>query len=425
MLQILFFIILQAPELELPQVTIYGERPGVEVIKESLLPDSVFPLPEINEYIPGTVKLRAIDVVRRKDYTVRLRAEAGSSGKIRAYSGFNQYSLSVMYDRDVTELKERIGLHLGLPYIRVYYENASFRGGKRLSGKRYTETGLKFSFIRMPFRVDGSIARSILSQDEDNSVTFDATYNISHLDITNKTKVYINEDFISSFSIKFPLCISSFTLSPGIFTALSNTRNLSRIYPVFSATSAFSNFTLYLSYSPYTTILDRNEMLAINPFCSESHYELNTGSLIEFALSSRHGRIKAGYQENYPVFYYDTTAYFIKDTSIYFIEARTNWNGFTLDMEYRHNVSDYMPYLSISPGVMLKWRELDCSLSSPIVFRGNPAGSYITPTISLLYTVFRNLSLVFDMRTPFGETERWKGCYKESEEVYFGIALNM
>jgi hypothetical protein len=425
MVQLLFFIILQAPKLELPQVTIYGERERVEVIKESLLPDSVSPLPAINEYIPKAVKLRARDIVYRKDYTARLWAEAGSSGRIRIYTGFNQYSLFTLYEKDVVGLKERVELNLGLPYVRVFYGNVSFKGGKRLLGKRYSGAGLKFSFVRRHLFVNGGIARSVLSQDKDNSITFNATYDMTHLDVTNKTKFYINEDFISSFSVRFPLYINNFILSPGMFAALSNRKNLSRVYPMLSVMSFFSNFALSLSYSPYTSILDRNELLAINPFCNETHYRSNTGSLFELALNSEYGRIKVGYQENYPVFCYDTTAYSIKDTSIYFIEARTEWSGFTLDAEYRHNVSDYMPYLSVSPGVMLKWREVDCSLSSPIVFRRDPAGSYIIPTVSLLYTVFRNLSLIFDIRTPFGETERWKGCDKEPKRLYLGIALNL
>jgi hypothetical protein len=90
-----------------------------------------------------------------------------------------------------------------------------------------------------------------------------------------------------------------------MFAALSNRKNLSRVYPMLSVMSFFSNFALSLSYSPYTSILDRNELLAINPFCNETHYRSNTGSLFELALNSEYGRIKVGYQENYPVFCYD------------------------------------------------------------------------------------------------------------------------
>lgn len=425
MVQILFFIIFQAPELELPYVTIYGERERVEIVKKSLLPDSVFPLAIINEYIPKAVKLRARDVECRKDYTARFRAEVGSSGKIRIYGGFKQYYLSALYDKDVIGLKERVGLNLGLPYARVFYDNVSFKGGKRLLGRRYCETGLKFSFARRPFFVDGGIVRTVLAGDEDNLISFDATYNTTYLDVTNKTKVYIDENFISSVSVKFPLHISNFTLSTGIFTALSNIRELRRVYPIFSIMNVSSDFTLSLSYSPYMTILGRNELLTINPFCSEARYNLNTCSLIELVLNSEYGRIKAGYQENYPVFYYDTTVFSIKDTSIYFLGARTEWHGFKLDIEYRHNVSDYMPYLSISPEIILSWRGLDCSVSSPVGFRRDPAGSYTTLTVSLLYTIFQNFSLIFDANTPLGKTEQWKGCDKERGRVYLGVSLNL
>ncbi|OYD13630.1 hypothetical protein CH333_10690 [candidate division WOR-3 bacterium JGI_Cruoil_03_44_89] len=425
MIEILFFIVFQAPELELPKVTIYGERTSTEVVKESLLPDSASPLPAIGEYKPKTVKLRARDVVRIKNYTTRLRAEVGSSERIRIYTGLNRYSLSALYGKDVTGLKEVVGLNLGLPHIRAHYLNLSFKGGGELLGRRYSAACLKFSFVRTSISFDGGFVRSVLSRDEHNLITFDATYNANHLDVGNKTKVYINEDFISSVSVRFPLCMSNFTLSPGIFAALSNSENLSRVYPILSVMSVLSKFSLSLSYSPYTTILDGNELLVVNSFSCEAHHGLNTGSLIELTLDSEYGRIRAGYRENYPVFYYDTTLYSIGDTGVYFIGARTEWNGYTLDVEYRHNVTDYMPYLSISPEVILKWGGLDCSLSSPIVFRRDPAGSYTVPTVSLLYTVFRTLSLVFDVRIPLGETELWKGCDKESNRIYLGVALNL
>ncbi|MCK4255569.1 hypothetical protein KAX35_01670, partial [candidate division WOR-3 bacterium] len=228
-----------------------------------------------------------------------------------------------------------------------------------------------------------------------------------------------------SLSLSFPLQIGSITFSPGVLGAISNTKNLQRVYPILYIKGTFSKFLTSISFSPYTTILSREEILNQNPFSDNIPYNLNTGPLVELSLISTHGRLKAGYQMNYPIFKYDTTKYSIQDTTSYFIEGLIEFGGLSLEMRYRFNVTDYMPYLHISPVLMMEWGMFDFTLSSPILFRREPGEIFFMPIVSLKYSILKNFSLISDLALPFGETILWKGCNEESRKIYIGISANL
>ena len=425
MWSLLIILISQQPELELPHITVYGERETIEALKKSLLPDSVYPLPLLGEYTPKTVKLRARDIVYKKSYTTRLFTEIGSSGKVAIYSGFNQYSLNALYEKDVIGLNDKVEFNIGIPYMRAYYYNVSFKGGEKIKNRRYNQAGFRLYCKRKLFSLDGGYEKNSLAGAEYDKITFGAKYDIINLHVLNKTKIYINHNYLSSLSLNFPLQIGSITFSPGVLGAISNIKNLRRVYPILYIKGTFNKFLTSISYSPYTTILSREEILNQNPFSDNIPYNLNTGPLVELSLISTRGRLKAGYQMNYPIFKYDTTKYSIQDTTSYFIEGLIEFGGLSLEMRYRFNVTDYMPYLYISPVLMMEWGMFDFTLSSPILFRREPGEIFFMPIISLKYSILKNFSLISDLALPFGETILWKGCYEESRKIYIGISANL
>ncbi|MCK4595860.1 hypothetical protein KAT73_03685, partial [candidate division WOR-3 bacterium] len=149
---------------------------------------------------------------------------------------------------------------------------------------------------RKLFSLDGGYEKNSLAGDEYDKITFGAKYDIINLHVLNKTKIYINHNYLFSLSLSFPLQIGSITFSPGVLGAISNTKNLQRVYPILYIKGTFNKFLTSISYSPYTTILSREEILNQNPFSDNIPYNLNTGPLVELSLISTHGRLKAGYQ---------------------------------------------------------------------------------------------------------------------------------
>lgn len=417
MIFLLLLIISETPGLDVPDVFIYGRRERREVVKGTLLQDRVCHIREISSIIPRVGRLRARERVHKKRYTTRLRLGLGPYPMVGVYGGLDRYSFSVLYDKN--SIREGIELNVGLPYISARYENITFEGGD-LHTRRYERGEMRFSFGRDALSIDGGVAIS----SGNTLITLDGEYAPQILEVATRMRIYSGGDFIIPFSIAVPLSLNNFSISPGLFFSISNRKSLRRVYPGISVRGLFSPFTVSLSYTPYATILDEGELMVVNPFTHPTLYRIDTGDRFEFIMDSQYGFIKAGYQENYPVFYYDTSWYSIGNSSLFFLKGYGEVGIFTIEAEYRHGLSDVMPHFTLSPGVVLGWDRFRCSLSSSAIFRKDP-GNYLTLNILLSYKVSHWLSIISRIDIPSGNTEPWKGSEEERTRVYLGIRGQM
>ncbi|MCD5384213.1 hypothetical protein LR066_05615, partial [candidate division WOR-3 bacterium] len=85
MIFLLLLIISETPGLDVPDVFIYGRRERREVVKGTLLQDSVCHIREISSIIPRVGRLRARERVHKKRYTTRLRLGLGSYPIVGVY----------------------------------------------------------------------------------------------------------------------------------------------------------------------------------------------------------------------------------------------------------------------------------------------------------------------------------------------------
>lgn len=421
----IFFILFQVPELEIPHITIYGERGRVEIRKETLLPDSVFPLPVIKEFTPKSTKLRARDKVKSKEYTTRFLFELGSSGKGKLYAGYHRTSLSVNYEKDVLGVDENLMLGFSIPQIKLYHQNISFRDGVTLDGRRYEKTGIRFNFQTEDLSLNCLYERSELSSDKYDRVNLDATCTKDYLEVSSRTSFYLDRDYITSLSVGLPFYIHNLTLVPGVFGALSNSRYLARVYPTFRIKGTFQSLSVLFTYLPSSYILDRDDILTKNPYTVNLPYNYNTGKSFELSVISPYIRISGGYRQNYPIFVYDTNRYTLADTESYFLGGRVEWSNLSLGVEYLSNASDHMPYLLLLPQLTLEWERIEFNFSSPFLLRESPSEALLMPAISIKYSPIRNLSFVSDIMIPINNAVLWEGCSKEERKTYFGLSAKL
>ncbi len=421
----LFLIFSETPQLEIPHVTIYGEIEKIKISKASLLPDSVYPLPEIHQYLPKPIKLRLKERVQRKDYATRVLFEIGSSGMASIYSGIGKFYLNAVYEKGVIGLDENMKFDIGIPHIRAYYQNISFKGGENLRKSEYSQTGVRLNYLRDPFSLIGGYERNKLAGDKLDKIILNAGLRLSNLNIYNQTKIYLDNYYISSLSIDLPIKLGDLTLSPGIFGSLGDNRDLCKVYPIFHIKYLLGDLLIYSSFSPYTTIMERRVILNENPFSTNAPYHYDTGTSVKFSIVSPHWRLSAGYKENFPIFLYDTTSYEVTDTQAFFVEGRTEWGTLALNVRYQSNTSEYMPYLYLSPELGFIFGLFEFGLSSPIMLREEPSGILLIPNISLKYSLLKNLSLISSLVIPTGERALWEGCYEETTKMYFGISVSL
>ncbi len=410
---LLFFLIMQTG-LELPEVTIYGEKGKKEIVKGSLLSDSVHFLPELGVYIPSLKRLRAKESPNKRIYTAKIDLWIGNLSRAGIFGGFKEYTASLLYHRDCT--RDGFEISVGMPYLSGHYENILFEG--EIFEERYKNRGMGLSFYRKNLSINGDIS---YIDSGGGLFSIDTRYNNPFWYINGKAKIYKGGDFIVPFSLGCQLNRDRFSFSPSLFFSFSDDVH---VYPGISFKWLFSCLDLSFAYSPYATIIDRRELVSVNPFTVENSYKIRTGDLIELKLGSNYGYIKAGYQENYPMFDFDSSGYFIKKGEVYFIKGYGDIGFATLKMEYRHNVSVFMPYFSFVPDIRLNWERFCFVLSCESVQRKDP-GNYILPRFMVSYEILQGIFVLSKIGIPYGETVRWKGAKEDESAFYFGVKLNI
>jgi hypothetical protein len=413
MLLLFIFIISQAPKLELPKVTIYGERGEKIALKGELIPDTIpdYEIPGGKRYTLSTRKLTIYEPSILKKSILYGMGEIGSSGRASLFYGRARYSISGSWLGNIREKKNDYRVKLGFPYINIEYNKRRYKKSVDVPERDYSRINSSFIYYHPSISLSGNISSHSLDKREENLVRIKGWLDYYLFQLRGSMGGVADSFWLSSLRISKLLKLRGINIEPGVSLFIPK-----KIYPYLRMnTGLFS-----LEYNPEIEIISMDRLLSLNPFIKEKgSFTYDSKNRICLGVNYRFFKINGGFIENQWTFGKPDSGYPVIDTSIYFLESIFDWRGLSLKARYNYGESSYMPIFKFSVSYKKEFRNFDFSSNFEWIKRKNPKGYYILNS-SFGWWVLPNVSIFLDDRLLKKDTEIWDGYY-ENGALHIGV----